>query len=356
MGTDRRDERRSAGRNGWRRAAGAATAVVAIGLLLSACTGSPGTSDAAGLVSVGSASSGSASPAGDASFGESQAGSAQAGSAAGSAAAGSAASAASAASPSDETALVSDRQVIRTASVALQVTAPAGENDRSTRTALADATAQAATKVRALAPSTGGYVSASDGHGATISVTLRIPADSYASVMTHLGSIGRVTSRTEKTQDVTDEMIDVASRKASMKASVQRIRELLAKADKIGDVIAIESELEKREADLESLTNREAALRKQVALSTITVTITAVTNATLAETDAQGRHGFLAGLAGGWRAFLAFGTWLASVLGALLPFLPVIAIVVVAGVGITRRRRQQHRPPTSPPTGSGDLP
>jgi hypothetical protein len=143
-----------------------------------------------------------------------------------------------------------------------------------------------------------------------------------------------------------------------MKASVQRIRELLARADKIADVISIESELEKREADLESLQNRQKALREQVALSTITVTITAVTNATLARTDAQGRQGFLAGLAGGWRAFLAFGTWLGSVLGALLPFLPVIAVLAAVGIWVARRRRQHQNPPprVSPPAGSGDLP
>lgn len=346
---------------GRRRAVGGAM-MVAIGLLLTACTGSSG-STAAGSAAPSDAAASSAG----ASFGSSEDGSAASAASGSSASAGSAdagvsaAPAGSAASgASDAAPLVSDRQIIRIASVALQVSAPAGDNDQSTRTALADAATQAATKVRALAPGTGGYVSASDGRGATVSVTLRIPAGSYSSVMTDLGSIGQITSRTEKTQDVTDEMIDVASRVASMKASVQRIRELLSRADKIADVISIESELEKREADLESLQNRQKALRQQVALSTITVTITAVTNATLVRTEAQGRQGFLAGLDGGWRAFLAFGTWLGSVLGALLPFLPVIAVLVAAGIWIARRRRLQNLPPAasskSPPAGSGDLP
>lgn len=330
-----------------------AAAMTAIGVvLLAGCTGTSAGSDSAeqaGGVAVNGAAS-AASAAGSAADGEAEPAAPTEVQAPAAASSGSGDSADSADMP-----LVDDRQIIRTASVALRVTAKPGADDEATRDALADAASQAATKVRALGPGTGGYVSASDGGGATVSVTLRIPADSYASVMTDLGGIGRVTSRTEKTDDVTDQMIDVASRVASMKASVQRIRTLLTKADRIADVISIESELAQREADLESLENRQTALKNQVALSTITVTITAVTTTDLAQTQAVQRHGFLAGLAGGWRALLAFGTWLGSVLGALLPFLPVIAVVVAVGIWAGHRRRQQHRPAASPPTGTGDL-
>lgn len=240
--------------------------------------------------------------------------------------------------------IVDDRQIIRTATVALQIAVPQGKDDEATTAALNAAASAAAVKVRALAPGTGGYVSASDGGGATISVTLRIPAGSYDAVMNGLAGIGEVTSRTEKTDDVTDEMVDVTSRIATMKASVDRIRLLLAKADKISDVMAIESELTQREADLESLENRQTALANQVALSTIAVTITAVTPVTVAAVPVpQEQHGFLAGLSNGWHALLSFGTWLGSVVGALLPFLPVIAVVVAVALWISRRRRRTIR-------------
>ncbi len=283
--------------------------------------------------------------------------------------------------------LADDRKIIRTATVSLEVTVPAPRHDRGTgdtgdpggqrdiRRALADAAAQAATKVRALAPGSGGYVSASesgaDRGGATVSIVLRIPAESYDSVMHSLDGIGRVTARTEKTDDVTDEMVDVASRIATMKASIDRIRTLLAQADKIGDVISIESELAQREADLESLQNRQTALRGQVALSTISVTVTAVTEATIQRAGPDRRSGFLAGLDGGWRALTAFGTWLGSVAGALLPFTPAIALVVAGLVWAARRRRRAEAAtagtatqvlaprvpgPPSPPAGAGDLP
>jgi hypothetical protein len=245
--------------------------------------------------------------------------------------------------------IVDDRQIIRTAAVALQVVVPPGKDDQATTAALSAGASAAAVKVRALAPGTGGYVSASDGGGSTISVTLRVPAASYDTVMNGLTGIGEITNRTEKTDDVTAQMVDVASRIATMKASVTRVRALLAQADKIGDIISIESELTQREADLESLENRQSALQDQVALSTISVTITAVTPTKVAVVAAPERHGFLAGLAGGWHALLSFGTWLGSVVGALLPFLPVIAVVAAVALWISRRRRRAT--PEAAPAG-----
>jgi hypothetical protein len=137
-----------------------------------------------------------------------------------------------------------------------------------------------------------------------------------------------------------------------MKASVDRIRVLLAKADKIGDVIAIESELTQREADLESLENRQAALKNQVALSTIAVTITATTPVTVAAVTEQARpQGFLAGLSAGWHALLSFGTGLGALIGALLPFLPLIAVAAVVAIWVARRRRRQAVAPQNPADG-----
>ena len=228
---------------------------------------------------------------------------------------------------------------------------PPGKDDAATSEALTAAASAAAVKVRALAPGTGGYVSASDGGGTTISVTLRVPAASYDAVMNGLAGIGEVTARTEKTDDVTDEMVDVTSRIATMKASVARIRALLAKADKIGDVIAIESELTQREADLESLENRQTALANQVALSTIAVTITATQVTAAAVTQPRRAGGFVSGLSNGWHALLSFATGLGAVLGALLPFLPLIAAAVALAIWIARKRRRPQVTPNGPVDG-----
>lgn len=256
-----------------------------------------------------------------------------------------AASSASGASVASLGAAVTNRQIIRTADVALTVTPKPDEPDGKTSAqALADAAARAAAQVRALANLPGGYVSATDGHGATISVTLRIPAGSYDSVMGRIEALGTVTSESESTSDVTGEMIDVASRVASAKASVDRLRALMAEATSLKDVIALESELTTRESDLESLQRRSAELSDEVALSTITISVSAIpkTMKAAATKPAPKHSAFVAGLLAGWHGIGAVGRVVAAIAGALLPFLPLIVVLGAAGwFGVRRARRQR---------------
>ena len=132
--------------------------------------------------------------------------------------------------------------------------------------------------MRGIATAAGGFQSSADGGGSQMTVTLRVPADQYDAVVDKLAALGEVTERTESSQDVTAQVVDVNSRVESMTASVARVRALLAQATNIADVISIESELSVREANLESLQQQQAALSGQVAMSTISLALTAVTN------------------------------------------------------------------------------
>lgn len=236
-----------------------------------------------------------------------------------------------------------DRQVIRTANLTLNVAVQS-----SNTTAAADDMAEqkavdkATQDVRNLA-SGPGYVSAAQGRGTTQSVTLRVPADGYGNVMDALEKVAPVINRQETTEDVTSKMVDISSRMQTMTASVNRVRALLSKADKIGDVISIESELSAREADLESLQRQQAALAGQTALSTITVVIQgSITGvkpkmAPVAPAPPAARSGFLGGLANGWDAVRHVGHAGSTVLGTLLPFVPVVAVFFLIGLYLRRR-------------------
>ena len=177
---------------------------------------------------------------------------------------------------------------------------------------------------------------------------LKVPADSLDRVIDDIAAIGHVTARTSQVTDHTDEVVDLDARVASQQASVARVRALLAQATSIGDVVAIESELARREADLDSLTNRLAALRDQVALSTLTVDLRSPS--ALPVEDDERAAGFADGLAAGWSGLVALGTATAAVIGFLLPFLPVIAVLV--GLGWAARRMVRARRGGAAP-GSG---
>jgi hypothetical protein len=243
---------------------------------------------------------------------------------------------------------VDGSKVIKTADLAVRlVVAPVPVTDDPTADATANgaaratAIATATTTVRGIAAAAGGFQASADGGGSQMTIGLRVPADQYDAVVDKIAALGQLTTRTESSQDVTAELVDVASRIDSMTASVARVRALLGQATNIADVISIESELATREADLESLQQQQASLTGRVAMSTVSLTLTAITDQPATTQPATDDSGFIAGLRGGWTALVAFFGWVGGALGAVLPFLPVLAVLGLAGWWIARRLRRR---------------
>jgi hypothetical protein len=185
----------------------------------------------------------------------------------------------------------------------------------------------------------------SGGEDASADLILRVPAKEFGPTVDKLAKLGTEADRSIGTEDVTDKSADLDARLASKKASVERTRALLSKADRIADIVAIEGELASREADLGSLEAEQRALADQVTLSTITLHLVKPT-AVIGGTD---KPGFLSGLAAGWRAFTASLRWLLVVVGVLLPFAIPVAIAAVVWVRLARRRKPAAPAPQPAP-------
>lgn len=186
-----------------------------------------------------------------------------------------------------------------------------------------------------------------EGSQTSADVILKVPPAKYAATLNQLAKLGKELERSAKSEDVTDEVVDVASRVSSQTASVERIRKLLASAKNLGDIVTIEGELAKRQADLEALKSRQRALDAQTADATITLHVKSPSAATVVKKK-ENKTGFLAGLDAGWTAFTASVTVLLTVVGAVLPFL-VLAAIVLGAVWVAIRRRR-------PTPGSGSSP
>lgn len=263
---------------------------------------------------------------------------------------------------------VGGTSVIKVADLAVRLEAqpvPATDDAAADREANAKArselVAATAGTVRGIATTAGGFVAAADGGGSQMSITVRVPADQYDAVLDKVAALGPVTTRTESAQDVTAQLVDVNSRVASMTASVARVRALLDQATSVADVISIESELATREADLESLQQQQAALQGQVALSTVTVTLSAVTLPGPGAVEPEPDNAFVAGVKAGWQNLLQFLSWLGVLVGGLLPWLPLIALVVAVTWWAVRRLRRRGRsagpgPHQGPNPGPGSGP
>jgi uncharacterized protein YoaH (UPF0181 family) len=223
------------------------------------------------------------------------------------------------------------RALVRTAQVTVEVADPA-ISARQLRTAAA--------LVRA-------FVTEEQSSNTGSWLVLRVPADALDRFMEDIAAIGRVLGRSTQVLDATEEAVDLHARVASQQASVARVRSLLAEATSIGDVVAIEAELSRREADLDSLTSRLEALRDQVALSTLTVDLRAPGVPSAQDRPAPG---FREGLATGWEGLRTLGSAAAAVIGFVLPFLPLLA--VLGGIAwLVRRIIRARRTPATAGAG-----
>lgn len=214
-----------------------------------------------------------------------------------------------------------DRKLARSAR--LEMTAPK----------VVDAVAQA----RGIVQGAGGYTGQESSGESTATLSLAVPADRLDGALDQLARVGTVVRRDLNTQDVTEQVVDVDARLATQRASVERIRALLAKATSVSEIASVESELTSREAALESLEQQQKSLAGSVAMATISVTISATGVAPAPQPD---HSGFLGGLAAGWDAFLAFGGGLLTVVGAIAPFLIILGPLGWLGWRQLRRRRR----------------
>lgn len=206
----------------------------------------------------------------------------------------------------------------------------------------------AAAKVRTIAASAEGLVIAEaissepddPALGGYSTITISVPTDELDATLDRLAALGEVHSRNASTDDVTAQYIDTESRVKTMQASVDRVRALMSQATKLGDIVALEAELSRRQADLEATQSQLAALSDSVAMAPIEVRLS--TDEQVLE-EAEDDTGFLAGLKAGWAAFTDSVTVLLTVLGAVLPFAVVLALVLVPLL-LWLRRRGLHQP------------
>ncbi|MEV0285759.1 MULTISPECIES: DUF4349 domain-containing protein [unclassified Kribbella] len=184
-----------------------------------------------------------------------------------------------------------------------------------------------------------------DGKITRANLVLKVPTASYETAIQRLSELGKRMQIHQESSDVTEQVVDVESRIASQRASLERMRTLLTKANTIGEIVSVETELTRREADLESLLAKQKNLALQTELATLALTLTAKGEPPV-PTDPD--RGFVAGLKGGWDAFAAAFAFLATALGALLPFLVLIALIAVPLWKFRNRVRRQPAPDSGP--------
>jgi hypothetical protein len=132
--------------------------------------------------------------------------------------------------------------------------------------------------------------------------------------------------------DVTGQVADVDARVNALRASVDRLTELLATAKDADVLVTIESSLSDRQQQLESMEAQQRSLTDQVSLATLTVDFITVEQAPVEKPST-----FLTGLETGWGSFVGFINTVVVVFGVLLPWLVFLGLLAVVVIVIVRR-------------------
>lgn len=181
-----------------------------------------------------------------------------------------------------------------------------------------------------------------DGRIDHATLVVKVPVNNYDTAMTALQKLGTVKQVRQESSDVTEQVVDIQSRIATQRAGLARMRTLMTKANTIGEIVSVETELTKREADLEALLAKQKSLAAQTDQATLTVTLVRPGEA---PAPAEDRSGFFGGLASGWDAFSATVKVLATAAGAVLPFV-LAALLIAVPVWFLIRRQRRPAPAT----------
>lgn len=173
-------------------------------------------------------------------------------------------------------------------------------------------------------------------YGGSAALTMRIPSSQLDAVINQLRELGTVDQFKTESYDVTNEVTDLAARISTLRASTERIEGLLADASGIPDIIRLEDELASRQAQLESLEARQRGLNDQVSMSTIDLSLT--TEPMEIEEEKPEPLTFLDGLESGWNAMVSFFSVLLVIVGVLLPWLVLIALITFGVIALVRSR------------------
>jgi hypothetical protein len=178
----------------------------------------------------------------------------------------------------------------------------------------------------------------------TASLQLKIPVAGYPATLSRLSTqLGTRTSLSQQARDVTQQVTDVASRVASAQAAIAQLRALLKRAGSVGDLLAVQDQINSQESDLEALQAQQRALAHQTTYATVSLLLLSHHQAIVKK---KTKHGFVAGLAAGWRGLRRATTWLLTVIGSALPFAVILALA--GGIGYVGWKRVSRRRP--PPT------
>jgi hypothetical protein len=180
----------------------------------------------------------------------------------------------------------------------------------------------------------GGYISETDlsslAHVArTATWKIRVPVERFETFLAAVSRLGELQRHHVDSQDVTQEFFDTEAHIAVKKEEEKRLLELLAKSTgKLADILAVEKELSRVRGEIEGMQGRLKYLAAYSAMSTVTITASEIRDYVPPVAPSfveQIKRTFRSSIT----LLTEFGQEVVLFVVAIVPWLPVIAIVVL---------------------------
>jgi hypothetical protein len=194
----------------------------------------------------------------------------------------------------------------------------------------------------------GGYMSSATttegGATPTADLTARVPAAQFETLLSRVRALGHTVSVTSAGQDVTGTYVDLQARITAAEASREQYLTILTRASAIGDVLAVQQQIDTIQSELEQLQGQLNVLQDQTSYGTLTIHLDepaapapkiSAPPTGLSLAWAHARHSFTHGAES-----------VIAATGGVAIFL--VCVALLAALGAATRRSLQRRRPSDP--------
>jgi len=176
----------------------------------------------------------------------------------------------------------------------------------------------------------------------TASLTVRVPQEALDGYLAGSEQLGRITSRSESAEDVTASYQDTRARLDTQLALMERLQALMGEAGDLSDLLALESQIADTQYQIDRLQSSLNNTNRQVDYATVSVTLKEETTVELTDDTVTLGERIRSAVRVGWEAFTGFLSDMAVFLVAALPFIGVVAAVVIVLWIIRKIRRRKN--------------
>ena len=148
------------------------------------------------------------------------------------------------------------QSIIRTASIDLSV----------------KGTAQATTQISSVvARYSGLVVSTSDKDEKYTWIVVKVPSDKLDVFVAEIETMGKVTSKSVRARDVTEEIIDVDAKLNNLRVLREKYRALLIQTKNITEILEIEKELNRLQTEIDAVAGKQKALKNDTEFAEVNI-------------------------------------------------------------------------------------